>query len=298
MFLSISGCSIVIENSHVAAQQSAHPNEDAKTVSVPIVNHNNRTYTVLLKIGTPAQEFNVAFDTAAYTWVPANTCPDGTLCVGRKAFKSNESSTHTVISHNRFSEFRSGNVAGDEIEDVQAIGDVEIGKLRFINASLSNYGAPNYTEEPFDGVFGLRLGPNSPLTHMARTGVIAKPWLGLYFSADNNVPGRSSVRWSQRAALPRYEYAGVNRIFATRESQSTAVLAPAEQFILGPYREIYSLNELLGGRFTNEGILLVSKRRPRKKRDSRHWIIRGATYKLQQSTVLLRPEHRLSVAIL
>ncbi|XP_037501355.2 pepsin A-4-like [Rhipicephalus sanguineus] len=143
-----------------------------------------------MKIGTPAQEFNVAFDMAASTWVPANTCPEGTTCFGRKAFKSNESSTHTVISHNGFSEFRSGNVTGDEIDDVQELGGVEIGKLRFINA-LSVHGAYNYTEEPFDGVFGLRLGTHSPLTHMARTRVIAKPWLGLSFSADSNVSGEA-----------------------------------------------------------------------------------------------------------
>ncbi|XP_077521321.1 lysosomal aspartic protease-like [Amblyomma americanum] len=262
------GC--CLGQSNGASQIGAQHGEIAKSISVPISNHKNGTHTIQLKIGTPPQEFTVLIDTVGPTWLTAYNCTPTEPCSGRKKFSGINSASYGSEQKDEMAVFFSGNVTGPLSRDVHQLGGVDIGQHSFINAETLN-GVPSYQEYPFDGILGLRLGPHSLLREMARTGVITKPSVGLYFSSDENVTGEAlfgganenhyqgslsfldaeSDRFQFR--ITRYDYDGMDRIFPREGDESTAILAPFDPFIRAPWNEIHPLNEWLGAMFKRNG---------------------------------------------
>ncbi|XP_077521322.1 lysosomal aspartic protease-like [Amblyomma americanum] len=201
-------------------------------------------------------------DTVGPTWLIAYFCAEGEPCHGHKMFDWTESTSYSTDGVDGVVEFGSGNITGVESLDTHELGAVDIGKLFFLNGI--GFHVPSFVDDPFDGVFGLRLGPLSPLSEMARSGVIGKPWLGLYLSSDENVLGEALFGGANEShyhgSLGFVQAFGdafqfningyrVGAITKTLPSgYSRARLALTEPFIGGPAGEIQALNTLLGGR--------------------------------------------------
>lgn len=252
------------------AQRSSNvlAGEADRTISVPLINHKNLTYTVVLKIGTPRQEFKVMLDPAGITWVPAYYCTEGEPCFGHKMYDWSESITQTSDWEDGVTDFGRGNVTGYTFRDTHELGGVDVGNLYFVSGT-GFHGVPSFVNEPFDGVFGLRLGPNSSLYEMANSGVIGKPWVGLYFSNDENVQGEALFGGANKQHyegsltfvdaldsafqfhLDGYEVAGQKQVLP--QSASWARPAPTEPFIGGPASEISKINILLAARKVENG---------------------------------------------
>lgn len=246
---------------------SVGPEEGSKTISVPLVNHNNLTYTTVLKVGTPRQVFNVMLDTVGSTWLIAYFCSKGEPCYGHKMFQWTESSSYSTQWVDAVVEFGTGNITGVESLDTLELGDVEIGKQFFLNGI--GFHVPHFRDELFDGVFGLRLGPHSPLNEMARSGVIGKPWLGLYFSPEWDIQGEALFGGANESHyhgplafseafgdafqfnIDGYEVGGSKNTLPPEDSR--ARLALTEPFIGGPAGDIKTLNTWLGGRKVDGG---------------------------------------------
>ncbi|XP_037499789.1 uncharacterized protein LOC119373807 [Rhipicephalus sanguineus] len=251
----------------------AHPSSNGpageahKTVSVPLVNYKNLTYTAMLRIGTPPQEFRVMLDPAGTTWVPAYYCTQGEPCFGHKMYDWSESTTQSSDWEDGATDFGRGNVTGYTFRDAHELGGVSLGNLQFVNG-IGFHGVPSFVDEPFDGVFGLRLGPNSTLQEMAQSGVISKPSVGLYFSRDETVGealfGGANEQHYQGSLtfldaldsafqfhLDGYEVVGKREVLP--QSASWARPAPTEPFIGGPASEIKKINTLLAGRKVEDG---------------------------------------------
>lgn len=244
------------------------PGEAGQTVSVPLVNHKNLTYTAVLKIGTPPQEFKVMLDPAGTTWVPAYYCTEGEPCFGHKMYDWSESTTQTSDWEDGGTDFGKGNVTGYTFRDKHELGGVVVGNLYFVNG-IGFHNVPSFVNEPFDGVFGLRLGPNSTLKEMATSGAISKPCVGLYFSAGENVPGEALFGGANKLHyqgtltyvealgsafqfhLDGYEVAGQRHLLP--QTESWARPAPTEPFIGGPTSEINRINTLLAARKVDNG---------------------------------------------
>ncbi|XP_077521324.1 lysosomal aspartic protease-like isoform X2 [Amblyomma americanum] len=245
----------------------AGPDEGLKTISVPLVNHKNLTYTTVLKVGTPHQEFTVMLDTLGSTWLIAYFCAKGEPCYGHKMFQWTESSSYSTEWVDGVVEFGSGNITGVESLDTHELGGVDIGKVFFLNGI--GFHVPSFVHEPFDGVFGLRLGPHSALSEMARSGVIGKPWLGLYFSPEENVLGEALFGGASKSHydgslgfveafgdafqfnIDGYEVGPLKKMLPPEDSR--ARLALTEPFTGGPAGDIQSLNTMLGGRKVEGG---------------------------------------------
>ncbi|KAK8769179.1 hypothetical protein V5799_014356 [Amblyomma americanum] len=156
--------------------------------------------------------------------------------------------------------------------DTQELGGVDIGKMFFLNGR--RFHVPSFVDDPFDGVFGLRLGPHSPLSEMARSGVIGKPWLGLYFSTDENVLGEAlfggvneshyhgSLGFVQAFGdafqfnIDGYQVGALKKKLPPEDSR--ARLALTEPFFGGPAGDIQAINKLLRGRKVGGGRYEVS----------------------------------------
>ncbi|XP_075554063.1 lysosomal aspartic protease-like [Dermacentor variabilis] len=239
-----------------------------RTISVPLVNNKNLTYTMVLKIGTPRQEFKVMLDPAGITWVPAYYCTEGEPCFGHKMYDYTESTTQTTDWEDGVTDFGTGNVTGFAFRDTHELGGVDVGNLYFVSGT-GFHEVPSFVNESFDGVFGLRLGTNSSLYEMASSGVIGKPWVGLYFSTDENVQGEALFGGANKQhyegpltfvdaldsafqfRLDAYEIIGQNHVL--QQSASWARPAPTESFIGGPASEINKINTLLAARKVENG---------------------------------------------
>ncbi|KAL1484141.1 hypothetical protein MTO96_011712 [Rhipicephalus appendiculatus] len=226
------------------ASSNGPAGEAHKTVSVPLVNYRNRTYIAKLQIGTPPQEFKVMLDPAGTTWVPAYYCAEVEPCFGHKMYDWSESTTQTSDWEDGATDFGRGNVTGYTFRDVHELGGVSLGNLQFVNG-IGFHGVPSFVDEPFDGVFGLRLGPNSTLREMARSGVPNEQHYQGSLTFVDALDDAFQFR------LNAYEVAGQREVLP--QSASLARPAPTEPFIGGPASEIKKINTLLAGRKIENG---------------------------------------------
>nr|QAX90371.1 pseudo-aspartic peptidase [Rhipicephalus microplus] len=237
-----------------------------KMVSVPLDNYNNLTYITKLMLGTPPQKFLVMLDSAGTTWVPAYYCTQAEPCFEHKMYDWSKSTTQSSDWEDGATPFGRGNVTGYVFRDAHELGGVSLGNLQFVNG-IGFPGVPSFVDKPFDGVFGLRLGANSTLYEMAKSGVIGSPKVGLYFSNDMTTPGEAlfgganeqhyqgsmtfmdALDSAFKVHLNGYEVAGQRE----RLRASWARPAPTEPFIGGPASEIKKINTLLGARKIEDG---------------------------------------------
>ncbi|KAL3194045.1 hypothetical protein MRX96_001952 [Rhipicephalus microplus] len=197
-------------------------------------------------------------DPAGTTWVPAYYCTQAEPCFEHKMYDWSKSTTQSSDWEDGATPFGKmgfmrllhacvpqhhlllGNVTGYVFRDAHELGGVSLGNLQFVNG-IGFHGVPSFVDKPFDGVFGLRLGANSTLYEMAKSGVIGSPRVGLYFSNRRD--------HSRGSPLRRYEVAGQRE----RLPASWARPDPTEPFIRGPASEINKINKLLGARKIEDG---------------------------------------------
>ncbi|KAK8779915.1 hypothetical protein V5799_018741 [Amblyomma americanum] len=132
------------------------------------------TCTILLKVGTPRQEFNVSLDTSLSTWLPSSSCSETGLCSGRK--KLNKSNSTSISRELQVEElkFRRGTVTGRLSRDVHELAGVGIGQCYFIDAE-SLHGVQSNQDVHFDGVLGLVMRPFPLLKDLYNARIIANP---------------------------------------------------------------------------------------------------------------------------
>lgn len=247
---------------------SENVQQGPRTISVPLINHRNRHYTATLKIGTPAQAFNVLLDPTGTTWVPAYFCAKIEPCFGHAMFDWTESTSYNTQWEESATDFNRGNISGYQSLDKQELGGTDIGKHFFINA-IGFHGVPSYVDDPFDGVFGFHIEPRSPLKEMTRAGLIPKPWLGLYFSANERILGEALFgganheHFSGDLSFVDAESSGFQfRIrmvnvgyceLVLREDTTMMRVAPTEPYIGGPADAVELINGALGGTKAGNG---------------------------------------------
>ena len=111
--------------------------------------NNKNYYTIPLKIGTPAEEFDVQVDTStSTTWIPSSKC---TNCVlSNRLYEDEESHTSSPTNSIIKLEDEDGNVEGYEISD-----NVRLGKYK-----LKQYGFIQVTKvaDDFRDHYGGKLG--------------------------------------------------------------------------------------------------------------------------------------------
>ncbi|XP_070320743.1 pregnancy-associated glycoprotein 1-like [Odocoileus virginianus] len=124
---------------------------DSNITTHPLRNIKDMFYMGNITIGTPPQEFQVAFDTGSSDlWVPSYFCISPT-CYSHVMFRHLESSTFQLITKTFKTEYGSGKMQGVLGRDTVRIGDlVSIDQL--FGLSLEQSG---FEELPFDGVLGL-----------------------------------------------------------------------------------------------------------------------------------------------
>uniref|UniRef100_A0A8D0ZF76 Peptidase A1 domain-containing protein n=1 Tax=Sus scrofa TaxID=9823 RepID=A0A8D0ZF76_PIG len=232
-------------------------------------NYLDMVYVGNITIGTPPQLFSVIFDTASSDlWVPSNQC-HSRACVTHRSFNPTLSSTFQSSNRTVKLAPHSGLVSG-----LLGYDTVQIGRFKSENQAfgLSQSEPVKELENAFfDGVLGLGYpslaiqGTTPVFDNLRKQGQIPEPVFALYLSTntkkgsvlmiggvDNNF-FTGNLKWVPLSArnywqitLDRITWRGVV-VGCTRGCQ--AIVDSGSAFLLGPSRQISSIQKIIQARF-------------------------------------------------
>ncbi|GFN84924.1 cathepsin d [Plakobranchus ocellatus] len=243
----------------------------ATGTDVKLTNHYDTVYYAPITIGTPEQEFNVAFDTgSSITWVPSvHSPPDHVDERLYSRYDAQLSRTHSTNYKHFHVSYESGRAAGYRSQDSVTIAGLTIKNQSFGESQME----PDlFRGTGNDGVLGMGLSninegeELSVFENMVSQGLVDSPLFSIYLNrygsggpdsvltlggtdtyyceeefiyADLTVPG------SWLFELDRVQLSNGDGIFS--ESGSQAIVDSSTPFIVGPMEEVDVLNTELGG---------------------------------------------------
>jgi len=175
------------------ALKSKRASRDMGEMSTEIV--HKTAYWGSIRVGTPAQEFKVIFDTGSGNLIlPTTKCTsDG--CARHKKYVPEQSSTSKEVTNENGEgsteiTFGTGSITGDFYEDRFCIAESLCSQVRFIG-SVEQSAAP-FSSTPFDGILGLgfkdlSMGLNfNILDDMYQTGSLPAGQFSVFLTEDGS----------------------------------------------------------------------------------------------------------------
>ncbi|CAE7433129.1 Ctse [Symbiodinium sp. CCMP2592] len=172
---------------------SKRARRDMGEMSTEIV--HKTAYWGSIRVGTPAQEFKVIFDTGSGNLIlPTAKCTsDG--CARHKKYVPEQSSTSKEVTNENGEgsteiTFGTGSITGDFYEDRFCIAESLCSQVRFIG-SVEQSAAP-FSSTPFDGILGLgfkdlSMGLNfNILDDMYQTGSLPAGQFSVFLTEDGS----------------------------------------------------------------------------------------------------------------
>jgi hypothetical protein len=169
---------------------------------IVIKDYQNSQYFGQMSVGTPAQNFDVIFDTgSANLWVPAKDCSNcGGSIVGRKSkYDRTKSSTYVVDDAPFAIQYGSGPVAGNWSVDTANMGGFDIEAQRFAEVKDASGLGAAYKLGKFDGILGLAFDAISidktptPFKNLLDQGKIDEGKFAFYLGKDDGVDGELTI---------------------------------------------------------------------------------------------------------
>jgi Eukaryotic aspartyl protease len=195
-------------NAHAASRAAMHAAHVRRVAGHLIVNSTAPVDPVIpnwnlydfeylgpISLGTPAQSFEVVYDTGSSNlWVPDSLCKTLPACADDSKFYSSQSSSYAAILPQRdyFLPYGSGVCAGFLGNETVTIGDAQAFNYTFGQTTLLP--GPDF-EQPFNGIAGLAydiialpIGSFLPTVFEALIagGDLEEPILHVYLSSSNN----------------------------------------------------------------------------------------------------------------
>lgn len=125
-----------------------------KDGSIIINDYENSQYYGAINLGTPAQKFQVIFDTGSSdVWVASSNCDDS--CGRHAKYDATKSSTYVKNGTTFNIEYGSGPVAGYESADVMNMGGLAISNQIFAEVTDASGLGAAYKLGKFDGIVGM-----------------------------------------------------------------------------------------------------------------------------------------------
>ncbi|XP_062854670.1 renin [Trichomycterus rosablanca] len=169
------------------------------TAPTPLTNYLDTQYFGEISIGSPAQMFNVVFDTgSANLWVPSQRCsPLYTACFTHNRYDSSKSHTHVYNGTGFSIQYATGNVRGFLSEDVVMVGGIPVVQ---VFAEATALPAIPFIFAKFDGVLGMGYpeaaidGITPVFDRIMSQGVLKEDIFSVYYSRDpKRIPGGELV---------------------------------------------------------------------------------------------------------
>ncbi|GAM17760.1 hypothetical protein SAMD00019534_009350 [Acytostelium subglobosum LB1] len=253
----------------------------ASGTTVPITDYEDAQYYGAVSIGTPAQVFQVVFDTGSSNlWVPSKKCPSTVVaCDLHTKYDSSKSSSYVANGTTFSIQYGSGAMSGFISQDTVKVGALTVKNQLFAEATAEPGIAFDFAK--FDGILGLAFQSISvnnipPVFYMMMNqGLVQDPlfafWLSktpgnnggelTFGSIDNTkytgdityVPLTNETYWE--FAMADVALAGNSLGYCGAEG-CHAICDSGTSLIAGPVDQINALNKKLGAKIENgEGIL-------------------------------------------
>jgi cathepsin D len=165
--------------------------------NIPMTNFEDAQYYGPVSIGTPAQTFNVVYDTgSSNVWVPGTGCTSG--CSGKTLYDHTKSSTYVANGTAFNIQYGSGPVSGFLSKDKVCIGSMCVTKDFAEVTDVSGLG-PAFSLSQMDGIVGFAFDTIS-VDHLTpffqdviKNGEAAQPVFGVYLSNKSGVSGEMTL---------------------------------------------------------------------------------------------------------
>lgn len=176
-------CTSLPSNLHLRRKLKVFPME---TVS----GGTDSSYYGGIGIGTPAQSFNVIFDSgSADLWVPSSSAS-----TSHDTFSSGDSSTVETSTASWDIQYGTGSSSGVLARDTVTVGSITVPKQIFALASTL---APVIESLPSDGIMGMAFstiassGAPTPFENMISGSLVSNPYFGIYFQRARDLTSQS-----------------------------------------------------------------------------------------------------------
>jgi len=162
---------------------------------IPQRNDWDSEYYGNITIGTPAQTFQVIFDTGSATlWIPSAQCNDYKTspgCANHHKYSSSLSSTYKPDGQQYTLPYGSGTVIGFTSKDNHNFGGLEI--IGQVFGESTQEPGDVWTQSPFDGILGLAYpqlalpaGVAPPFDNLMSQNLVAAHEFSFYLSSNEN----------------------------------------------------------------------------------------------------------------
>ncbi|CAF1049690.1 unnamed protein product [Adineta steineri] len=233
----------------------------------PLINEMNSYWMGSISIGTPAQTFNVDFDTGSSDlWIPSIRCLSS--CGNRSRYNANISSTYRANGASFHIGYGDGSsINGRFDNDTVTIAGLAVTNQVFAEASnMSSFGGVR------DGLLGLGYqsitsGGEAPVFYnMYKQNLIPQPIFSFYFNPDSSVvPGgelilggvdttkyTGSVTYVNVTVQGYWQFQANSITIGSTvicASSCNAIADTGTTLILGPTSQINALNAALGATY-------------------------------------------------
>ena len=236
---------------------------------LPIKIIDGNEFSISITIGTPPQQFSIAFDTAGYEdadfWVTSVACdPLYPQCKGHRKYDHRKSITYNT-SGNSFQ--TALGTSGLLTSDTVAFGKLQIKQQEFGEGWNFPSGLANWHSDgcySFSPMEHLDTGV-TPFYNMVKEGLLAEPVVGMYIVKGNTslggellLGGRDSSRYQGNLTYLniRDELSGwevdmdVIKVPSLNKSYCVngcgVVFSNQDPYIVGKYPDAFNLNKALG----------------------------------------------------
>lgn len=242
------------------------------TGDIVIEDYQNAQYFGEANIGTPAQTFEVIYDTGSSNlWVPGTAC-SFIACFGKTKYDHTKSSTYVANGTSFDIQYGSGPVSGKTSEDTAYLAGFPIrGQLFAEIDDVSGLGAA-YKLGKFEGILGLAWdsisvnGMKTPFHNLVDMGVLDQDLFAFYLQSEDGAGGeltvggtdpnhyQGTILWTplNSETYWRIPMDGMTVNGDSVTSQTSAVIDSGTSLIAGPVLEVKALAKKVGARpFTN-----------------------------------------------
>ncbi|XP_026868025.2 renin [Electrophorus electricus] len=251
------------------------------TASTALTNYLDTQYFGEIIIGSPAQMFNVVFDTgSANLWVPSQSCsPLYTACFTHNRYDASKSLTHIHNGTGFSIQYASGNVRGFLSEDIVMVGGIPVVQ---VFAEATALPAVPFIFAKFDGVLGMGYpdmaidGITPVFDRIMSQDVLKEQVFSVYYSRDpQRIPGgqlllggteskyyTGTFNYVHTKGEGKWEVTmkgvsvGMETLFCTEGC--TAMIDTGSSFITGPASSVSVLMRTIGAVELAEGEYTVN----------------------------------------
>jgi hypothetical protein len=237
--------------------------------SIIINDYENSQYYGEITLGTPAQSFEVIFDTgSADLWVAGSGCDSS--CGRHAKYDSSKSSTYIANGISFDIMYGSGPVSGYQSIDTLNMGGLQISNQEFAEVTNAEGLGAAYKMGKFDGILGMAFGilsvnsVTTPFDNLVAQGLVESAEFSFFLGNSNEEAGELLLGGTDPAyytgdityvplLAPTYweitldDFVVDGQSYVT-SSEHKAIVDSGTSILTGPASEVSKIAEALGGK--------------------------------------------------